>query len=191
MMWPLTPLAVLRAALGPVAGAAAALLLVAPVQANGAHLASQEVYAGEAGPYSIRVTTVPVAGPMHVSVFVAHRGTAAPVLDAEVEVGASKVGGGGTGVGPVAAPRTVLGPNWFEVDLPVEEPGEWTFSVSVVAPASRETVSFPVYVREPAETNVLLVTAVAAAAGLLVLWASRWWLGRGRRRQPVRGRRRR
>lgn len=162
-------------AIGIVLSAFIALILTSPVYANGTHLGSQEVYAEDVGPYTLTVTTTPVVSLMHLSFYLSLKDTEFPVLGSELTVWAEQSGGRGIALGPITAPRVDTGPNWFAADLPIDEPGEWTFTLQVDAPLAQETTSFTMFVRDTGGISLTLVAIVAAVVVAIVLWLGRTW----------------
>ena len=152
-----------------------ALILTSPAYANGTHLVSQEVYAGDLGPYAVAVSTVPVVGPMHFSIYLALKDTEFPVLGAELTVWAELGGNQPIALGPLAAPRMDTGTNWFAADFPVDESGEWTFTLQVDAPLAKEATTFTVFVRDSGGISITLVAIVATAIGVIGLWLGQIW----------------
>ena len=171
-----------RVALGIALGAAFLLVLTPPAHANGVDVGGRDVYAGDVGPYTLRVSTAPVTGLMHLNVYLSLKGTETPPQDASVRLRAAHRGGGEETVGPIAVPGALQGPNWFAADLLIESPGVWEFTLSVDAPAGREQVTFPVVVQEAGGTSLSLLALVAVAGGGLAFWLGHRWFGRGRRR---------
>ncbi len=158
---------------GIVLGAFIALILASPLHANGTHLGSQEVYSDDVGPYTLSVTTTPAVSLMHFSIYLSLKDTDFPVLGAELTVWAELGGNQPIALGPLAAPRVDTGPNWFAVDFPVDEPGEWTFTLQVDAPLAEETTTFTVFVRDSDGISITLVAIVATVIGVIGLWVGR------------------
>ena len=80
---------------------AAALFPASSAMANGAHAGSREVYAGNVGPYFMKVNTAPFVGTLHFIVYVSRAGGPDPVQDAEIRISARRAAGGIPDVGPV------------------------------------------------------------------------------------------
>ena len=97
------------------------------------------------------------------------------MLGAELTVQAERSGVEPITLGPLPAPRVDLGPNWFAVELPVDESGEWIFTLDVDAPLAPETVTFPVFVRGSGGVSIALVAFIAAGVGIVGLFLVRTW----------------
>ena len=156
--------------------------------ANGIHAGSREVFSGSVGPYFLRVSTAPFVGTMHFVVFLAHADETQPVDEAEIALSGQPAGGESPPIGPVHAIPSLDGPNLFTADVPVNEVGQWVFTMRVLSEAGEESVHIPLTVGRRGSINlgvvgILLVLVVAA--GLVAL---SW--GRKRRRRRGRGARR-
>lgn len=147
--------------------------LTLTVHANGIHPTSQEVYSDEVGPYMLSVTTSPVLDFIHLSIYLSLKDSDFPVLGANLTVAAEQADGTGIAVGPMAAPLTNDNLNWFSVDLPIEEAGEWTFTLIIDAPLAKETITFPIFVRGSGSVSITFIVIVAAIAIPVVLWSGR------------------
>ena len=181
----------MRMALGLALGASLLAHAAAPALANGVHVGSREVYAGEAGPYSITVTTAPVAGLVHFIVLLSEAGGDAPIADAAISMEGALTGpadgAGAATAGPVDGYRTPEGPVWFAADLLVETAGLWDFTLTVESPQGREQVTFSVPVLEPSGGNLTLIALIVVALAILGFVLGNRMFGRRRRR--ARGRR--
>ena len=161
--------------IGLAMGIISAGFLTLPVYANGTHPASQEVYSDEVGPYTLLVTTSPVFDFIHLSIYLAMKDSGLPVLDANLTVSAKQIEGTGIAIGPIAAPLIDDNLNWFSADLPIREAGVWTSTLIIDAPLAKETIIFPIFVRESAGLNTTTAIIVAAGAVSLILWLARRW----------------
>ena len=149
--------------------------LTLPVYANGTHPASQEVYSDEVGPYKLLVTTSPILDFIHLSIYLAMKGSELPVQGAKLTVSAEQIEGTGIAVGPIAVPLIDDNLNWFSADLPIQEAGVWTSTLIIDAPLAKETIIFPIFVREPGGLSTTVAIIVAASAVSLFLWLARRW----------------
>ena len=174
-------------ALGLVLGATLLLSMTAPVNANGVHVGSRQVFEGDAGPYRLTISTTPVIGSMHYIILLSTAIDESPVSDPEFTLRGTLVGGEGLEVGPVAGYPTMEGPLWFAADLPVETPGLWEFTLIVDAPLGREEVTFPVAVQGSGGVSLTLIALIVVALALLGFTLGNRMFGRRRRR--ARGRR--
>lgn len=178
----------MRTALGLALGALLLAHAAAPALANGVHVGSREVYTGEAGPYSITVTTAPVAGLVHFIVLLSEAGGDAPIADAAISMRGALAGpagiegAGAAAAGPVDGYRTPEGPVWFAADLLVETAGLWDFTLTVDSPQGREQVTFPVPVLEPSGGNLTLIALIVVALAILGFVLGNRMFGRRRRR---------
>lgn len=173
-----------RLALGLVLGAALLLQLAAPAHANGIHVGSREVYAGEAGPYRLNVSVIPVTGMMHFIFLLSEAGTGEPVEGVTLELRGMLDGGS---AGPVAGYQSPEGPEWYAADVLVEPAGVWAFTLSVDSPLGAEEVAFPVAVQEPSGGSLTIIILIVAALAILGFTLGNRMFGRRRRR--ARGRR--
>ena len=153
------------------------LLPAAEVSANGPHVRSQEVFSGAAGPYDLRVVTAPLVGNMHLTIYIAQMGVGNPVSDAKVRVSGQGPQGAPQTSGPMLATGSLSGPNWYGVNLPIEEAGEWVFTLTVESSLGEATVDFPVNVRESGVINWGIIGVVVVVVGVAV------WLTLSRRRE--------
>ena len=179
----------LRLAFGLALGMALLLHSAAPSLANGVHVGSREVYAGEAGPYRIAVSTAPATGLMHFIVLLSQTGGGAPVVDVAISLEGAFAGTGegvGATAGPVEGYQTPEGPTWFAADLPVEQAGVWDFTLTVDSARGREQVTFTVPVVEASGGSLTLIALIAVALAILGFVLGNRMFGRRRR---TRGRR--
>ncbi len=176
-----------RVALGVVLGVVLLLSSAAPADANGVHVGSREVFAGDVGAYRLTVTTTPVAGPMHFIIYLATAGEELPVGDAEITMRGTHTDGAGLAVGPVAGYGTLEGPLWYAADLPVETAGLWEFTLTVDAGPGSEQITFAVPVVEASGGSLTIFALIAVALAILGFTLGNRMFGRRRRR--ARGRR--
>ena len=195
----------LRMAFGAALAAALLAHSAAPSLANGVHVGSREVYAGEAGPYRIAVSTAPATGLMHFIVLLSETEGGAPVVDAAIsmegafvvtgegafgtrmpDTGTGAFAGTGEGAGARAGPvegyETPEGPVWFAADLLVERAGLWDFTLTVDSPQGREQVTFTVPVVEASGGNLTLIALIVVALAILGFVLGNRMFGRRRRR---------
>ena len=159
----------LRMAFGVALAAALLAHTVAPALANGVHVGSREVYAGEAGPYTIAVSTAPATGLMHFIVLLSERGGGAPVVDAAISMEGAFAGmgeGSGATAEPVDGYQTTEGPGWYAADLLVEQAGVWDFTLTVDSSQGREQVTFSVPVVEASGGSLTLIALIAVALAI-------------------------
>ena len=169
---------------------AAALFPASSAIANGAHAGSREVYAGNVGPYFMKVNTAPFVGTMHFIVYVSRAGGPDPVQDAEIRILARRTAGDIPDVGPVPGMASLDGPNLYTVDLPVEEVGEWVFTTRISSSLGDAAVDIPLTVERRASVNlgvIGIVLVLAIVAGLAALsWGRKKSKGKGSRPARVR-----
>ena len=84
---------------------------------------------------------------MHLSIYVAQLGRPELVIDGRVQISGRATGEGQQRVGPMTAIGS-LTPNWYGVDLPIREAGEWVFTLAVEGTPGQGVVDFTVTVRE-------------------------------------------
>ena len=170
------------------AAAAGAMLLgmgVAPVEANGPHVESREVFKGPAGPYELRVLTAPVTPTLHLSIAVFDdEGLPVPEVPS-IDVTGVGPRGDSQASGPVSGVEVFASPGWYAADLPVESTGEWALSVALTGPLGPGDATFPVDVQSGSGTNWFVIGAFAIVAVLFVRTAFSW---RRRRRASSSGR---
>ena len=123
--------------------AASAVFSVPPAAANGIHPNAREVYSGAVGPYFLRVTTAPIVGNMHFVVHLSQADGVQPVDDAEIAVWGRPDDANLPPVGPVDGIASLDGPNLFTVDLPIDEVGQWVFTVRVAGRSGRRFRGHP------------------------------------------------
>ena len=176
-----------RLALGLVLGAVLLAQSAAPTLANGVHVGSREVFAGEAGPYRLAVSTTPVAGPMHFIILLSTAGEDGPVEDAAVTMRGEFLDGEGISTGPVQGYGTIEGPQWYAADLSVAPAGLWEFTLTVDSALGQESVTFAVPVLEPGGGSLTLFALIIIALAILGFTLGNRMFGRRSRR--ARGRR--
>ncbi|MDE2969694.1 MAG: hypothetical protein OXT51_06300 [Chloroflexota bacterium] len=170
-----------RLALGLVLGAALLVQSAAPAQANGVHIGSREVFAGEAGPYRLAVTTTPVEGAMHFIILLSTAGEGAPVEDAAITMRGDFADGEGVFTGPVQGYGTIEGLQWYAADLEVAPAGLWEFTLTVDSALGQESVTFAVPVLEPGGGNLTLFALIIIALAILGFTLGNRMFGRRRR----------
>ena len=149
--------------------------LTLTVHANGIHPASQEVYSDEVGPYKLLITSSRVVDFVHISIYLSLKDSGLPDPDAVLTVSAEQNRSSGISVGPMAASLIDENLNWFSADLPIKETGEWTFTLTIDSPLAKETIMFPIFVRQPGGLSITLVAIVTAIVIAVVLWTGRRW----------------
>lgn len=160
---------------GLVMGVILAGFLMLPVYANGTHPASQDVYSDEVGPYKLLVTTSPVLDFIHLSIYLATKGSEMPVPEANLTVSAEHIEGTGITVGPMAAPPINDNLHWYSADLPIQEAGVWTSTLIIDSPLAEERIIFPIFVRESGGLTTPLAVIGAAGVISVILWFMRRW----------------
>ena len=149
--------------------------LTSTVHANGTHPTSQEVYSDEVGPYKLLVTTSRGLDFIHLSIYLSLKESGLSVPSVNLTVSAEQVAGAGIVVGPMAAPLIGNNLNRFSIDLPIQETGEWTFTLTIDAPLAKETVTFPVFIPQRGGLSIALAAIVAAIVIAVALWSGRRW----------------
>ena len=177
----------MRMALGVVLGVVLLLSSAAPADANGVHVGSRAVFAGEVGAYTLTVTTTPLAGPMHFIIFLSAADGETPIADAEITLQGAFPDGENLAVGPVAGYGTEEGPLWYAADLPIEADGLWEFTLTIDSELGHEQVDFEVAVLETGGVSLTLIALIAVALAILGFTLGNRMFGRRRRR--TRGRR--
>ena len=172
----------MRMALGVVLGAVLLLSSAAPADANGVHVGSREVFAGDVGAYRLTVSTIPVTGSMHFIIFISAADGETPITDAEITMRGAFPDGAGLDVGPVAGYGTLEGPLWYAADLPVETDGLWEFTLTIDSELGREQVDFEVAVLETGGVSLTLFALIAVALAILGFTLGNRMFRRRRRR---------
>ena len=167
---------------------AAAVFGVAPAAANGIHPNAREVYSGAVGPYFLRVTTAPIVGNMHFVVHLSQADGVQPVDDAEIALWGRPDDANLPPVGPVAGIASIDGPNLFTVDLPVDEVGQWVFTMRVRGSLGEDSVDIPLTVSRRGSVNLGVVGILLVLVVVVGLTALSW--GKKRRKRPDSGTRR-
>ncbi|MCY4623841.1 MAG: hypothetical protein OXC99_02385 [Chloroflexi bacterium] len=176
----------MRMTLGVVIGVVLLLSSAAPADANGVHVGSREVFAGEVGAYRLTVSTTPVTGPMHFIIFLATAGEETAVADPAITMQGAFTGDGGLDVGPVEGYGTLEGPLWYAADLPIETAGLWEFTLTVDSALGSERATFAVPVVEAGGASLTLIALIVVALGIFGFTLGNRMFGRRRR---ARGRR--
>ena len=108
------------------------MLFVAFVSANGVHPRAKDVFVGSVGPYSVTVATHPVVGDIHLTINVTRIDGVALDRRPRVRVQAKSpatVGRESRIVGPFVATGALSAPNLYGLNMMVDEPGLWQFSL--------------------------------------------------------------
>ncbi len=168
--------------------AAAAVFGVAPATANGIHPNARDVFSGAVGPYFLRVTTAPIVGNMHFVVYLSQADGIGPVEQAEIALWGRLGGEDPQSVGPVSGVASLDGPNLFTVDLPVDEVGQWVFTLRVRGSLGEDSVDIPLTVSRRGSVNLGVVGILLVLVVVAGLAALSW--GRKRRKRRGRGARR-
>ena len=170
------------------AGALALLALspTAVADANGIHSAAREVFAGDVGSYSVRVVTAPIVGNVHMDIYVASVGTSDPVVNAALQISGQGPLEGLPLIGPIPAKGSLVGPNWYSVDLQVEEVGDWFFTLEVDSSLGQEAVDFPLLIVQRGSINwgIIAILVVFLVAVPLVVLPLRRLRKKGSGRRP-------
>ncbi len=179
-----------RASVGIALAIALVLVLSSTAHANGVDVGSREVFAGDVGPYSLSITTIPVPGTMHFNIYLVQTGTDQLVDDPTLTLSGVKTEGDGGSAGPVAGYETLVGPQWFAADVPVDSAGVWDFTLTIDSPEGSDQVTFPVAVQQPSRFNLSVLALIAIALAILGFtlgnrFTRRRRTGSGRRR-PIR-----
>ena len=153
--------------------------------ANGIHPNARDVYSGAIGPYFMRVTTAPIVGNMHLVVFLAQPDGVEPVQGAEIFLWGRFTGEDFQAAGPVEGVPSLDGPNLYTVDIPVNEVGQWVFTVQVRGPAGEGSVDIPLTVTRRGSVNLGVVGILLVLVVIVGLVALSW--GRKRRRRRGHG----
>ena len=118
---------------------------------------------------------------MHLTIYVAQLGDGNPVSDAKVQVSGQGPQGAPQTAGPMLATGSLRGPKSYGVNLPIEESGEWVFTLTVESSLGEATVEFSVKVRESGSINWGIFGVVMVVVGVAV-WLI---LSRGSETQTV------
>ncbi len=164
---------------------ATAWFAASQASANGIHPNARDVYSGAIGPYFMRVTTAPIIGNMHIVLFLAQADEAEPVQGAEISLWGRFTGEKFQTAGPVEGVPSLDGPNLYTVDIPVNEAGQWVFTVQVSSPAGEGSVEIPLTVTRRGSVNLGVVGILLVLVVIVGLIALSW--GKKRRRRRGRG----
>lgn len=140
------------------------------------------MFAGPAGPYQVKVLTAPVVGTMHLSIQVTGLAGTVPVGDARLQVAGTGPQGTLMAAGPVAATAAFGNSGWYGVNLPINEPGAWMFTLLVQGPRGEAQVEFPVNVQPRGGISLVFIGGLAVSLAIAAWWAL--VLVRGKRRRP-------
>ncbi len=153
--------------------------------ANGIHPNAREVFSGAVGPYFLRVTTAPLVGNMHFVVHLSQADGVQPVDDAGIAVWGRPDDANLSPVGPVAGIASIDGPNLFTVDLPIDEVGQWVFTIRVRGSQGEDSVDIPLTVSRRGSVNLGVVGILLILVVVAGLAALSW--GKKRRKRPGSG----
>ncbi len=135
------------------------------------------------GPYDLQVGILPGTprvGNLHFSILVNNAENGEPITDALVMVAANGPLNA-TSVGPVQALNTPRNPRFYDVDVPLDMEGSWTFTLEVVTELGEASLELPLEVSRPGGFSVAFVAAVAIALLAVSIWT--WDRVRRRRRR--------
>ena len=136
---------------------------------------------GPVDQYFVRVLTSSLVGNIHMSIYLSQLSGDEPVRDAKIQV---------TGLGPTDASRVVgtvtesgafTDPNWYGVNLFIEEPGAWSFTLTADSSLGKATVDFPVNLQQPGSINLFAIVALAMIV-VIFGWSGYSWIQRKTRR---------
>ncbi len=146
-------------------------LAVTPGYGNGAHIGEQEVFSGDVGEYFIRVTTIPIVGLMHLSIFMSHEDKMVPMQDIAITISAKQTDEKEGLVGPIEAIQSDTEQNWFGADIAIEKEGIWRFRLSLNEANTSEEITFDTYVRQPSRVYGPLfgLLGIGLVLGMLVM----------------------
>ena len=133
--------------------------------ANGIHPNARDVYSGAVGPYFLRVTTAPIVGNMHFVVYLAQADEVTPVEQAEIALWGNLGGDAPQSVGPVDGVASLDGPNLFTVDVPVNEVGQWVFTVRARGAEGEASGDIPLTVSRRGSVNLGVVGISVGSGG--------------------------
>jgi hypothetical protein len=136
-----------------------------------------------AGPYEVAFGTSPrspAPGPVHVSLRVVDAATGVAVPDASVAMSGKVLADDGT---VFESFQDVMGtpftedPVFWDIDLTVEEEGNWVFSIAVEGDAGEGSADFEVRVRESSPVTGIITVIVLVAFLSVVALAMRTYFG--------------
>ena len=134
------------------------------------------------GPYDLQVGILPGTprvGNLHFSILVNNAENGEPITDALVTVAANGPPNAAS-VGPVRALNTPQSPQFYDVDVPLDMEGSWTFTLEVTTDLGEASLELPLEVSRPGGFSVAFVAAVAIALLAVCIWT--WDRIRRRRR---------
>ena len=135
------------------------------------------------GPYDLQVGILPGTprvGKLHFSILVNNAEAGEPITDALVTVTANGPPNA-TSVGPVQALNTLQSPQFYDVDVPLDMEGSWTFTLEVATELGEASLELPLEVSRPGGFSVAFAAAVAIALLAVSIWT--WDRIRRRRRR--------
>ena len=149
--------------------------------ANGA--GHEVVKNAKAGPYELQVSILPGSpkvGNLHLSILVKNAETGAAITDATVMVAATGPLGA-TNVSPMQAVNTPQGPQFYDVDIPLDTAGKWTLTVDTDSSLGKANLGLSLEVAQSRGTSLLWMAAGIVAA--LAFGLGTWDMLRSRRRR--------
>jgi hypothetical protein len=148
-----------------------------------AHGGVTEFRKGLAGPYEVAFGTSPrspAPGPVHVSLRVVNVTTGVAVPKAAVTMSGKALADDGSVLGSfedVMANPFLEDPVFWDIDLTVEEEGEWVFSIAVEGDEGEGSADFDVRVRRSSPVTGIITVIVLVVFLSVVALAMRTYFG--------------
>ena len=158
---------------------AAQVLTVRQVNANGPHVGAEEVFSGHSGPYSVTVIAVPTTGTTHMTVVVSLISGESPVADATVHI--RGIGPNPNSlIGPVLGPGSLAKPNRYEASFPINDSGQWIFTVYIDGASGRTKFDFPLVMEDSGNTEwgLIAIILVVFSLAIFLILSGRYRKGR-------------
>ncbi|NWJ47588.1 MAG: hypothetical protein HXX08_17165 [Chloroflexi bacterium] len=135
------------------------------------------IFAQDVGPFNVIVSRSPtpptIGASVHLSILITKASNPQKVTDATVIVNPAMPGMDMPGVTPVRAYRGQT-ENTYDVDIPVNMEGQWTYNIQVISPQLGES-NFPVKDKvEKADAPWIIIIAILV--GLPIMAGVTWFL---------------
>lgn len=140
------------------------------VHANGSHPGAQEVFSDTTSRFPIRVLMVPSVGNGHMNILLDSNNANVNTDEIQIFITAQNPIGNFSGQNPIQATPAFGSPGWYGVNLPINEPGQWGFTIEITDGESRTLNNFRVDIMSNSDINWPIVFALFIFT-LIFIWA--------------------
>ena len=145
-----------------------AMLPPQSVMANGSHINSQVVYSGVVQEYAIKVQTMPIVGPIHLTAYLSDRLTGDPISNQPIRLLFGQANQGFFQQSPVDLSPVEEQPGWYAIDIEIPTRGTWVFSLTIEDVSGTNTVEFPVDILESSSAFWPIIGLIGIVLALTV-----------------------